>query len=196
MIFTARSDGRFELGEAETRCALGRNGVVAAEDKREGDGASPAGVWPIREVLYRPDRGPAPVTRLPCRPLRRADGWCDAPADRNYNRPVALPYRAGAEALWRDDGLYDLVAVLGYNDDPPVPHRGSAIFLHVWAGGRPTEGCVALAKADLQQVLRLAGPQSAVAIAAVNDMPDVAGILAGSRRAPIRRPAARLAKAR
>lgn len=196
MIFTAHSDGRFELGDAETRCALGRAGVVAAVDKREGDGASPAGVWPIRQVLFRPDRGPAPATRLPCRALRPADGWCDAPADRNYNRLVSRPYRASSEALWRQDGLYDLIAVLGYNDDPPAPHAGSAIFLHVAALGMPpTEGCVALAKTDVERLLRLADHDAAVAIAAVDDLPDIAGVLARSRTAPVR-PSARLAKTR
>ena len=59
------------------------------------------------------------------------DGWCDAPDDPNYNRLVSLPYPASAEHLWRDDNVYDLIAVLGYNDDPVVPGKGSAIFLHI-----------------------------------------------------------------
>lgn len=130
------------------RCALGRGGVTA--NKREGDGATPAGSFPLRRVLYRPDRLPRPATGLPARRLRPQDGWCDDPDDPNYNRQVRLPYRAHCERLWRDDALYDLIVVLGYNDAPVVPGRGSAIFLHVaHPDYAPTEGCVALARDDL-----------------------------------------------
>ena len=90
-------------------------------------------------------------------PLAPHDGWCDDPADAAYNRPVRLPHAARHEALWRGDGVYDVIGVLGWNDSPPVrgaQARGSAIFLHLarddWA---PTEGCVALARADLLAVL-------------------------------------------
>jgi L,D-peptidoglycan transpeptidase YkuD (ErfK/YbiS/YcfS/YnhG family) len=165
LIFTAKSDGAFDLGGRFVRCALGPNGVVAAADKREGDGKSPLGVWPIRRVLYRSDRGPAPATGLPLAPIARSDGWCDAPGDPAYNRPVALPYPASAESLWREDQAYDVVVVLGHNDDPPVPGLGSAIFLHLAKPGYPpTQGCVALAREDVLELLRLAEPGSAVAI--------------------------------
>jgi L,D-peptidoglycan transpeptidase YkuD (ErfK/YbiS/YcfS/YnhG family) len=166
LIFTARPDGVFDLGGRLTRCALGPAGVVAAAEKREGDGRSPLGVWPIRRVLYRPDRGPAPPTELPLAPITPSDGWCDAPDDSAYNRPVTLPYPASAEAMWREDEAYDLVAILGHNDDPPLPGRGSAIFLHLARPGfPPTQGCVALSRADMLELLLLAGPGSAIAIA-------------------------------
>lgn len=166
MIFVARANGSFDLAGRGVRCALGRAGVVPAADKREGDGASPAGVWPIRRVLFRPDRGPAPRTALDVEAIRPTDGWCDAPDDLAYNRPVALPYPARCESLWRDDGLYDLIVVLGHNDDPPVRGFGSAIFLHLAKEGYPpTEGCVALARPDLEALLALARPGDAVEIA-------------------------------
>ena len=169
MIFTAWSDGRFTGPDEDptwtTRCALGRSGVIDASAKREGDGASPLGVWPIRRVLYRPDRQPAPTTRLPLAPISPADGWCDAPGDPAYNQPVTLPYPASAEQLWREDGVYDLLVILGHNDDPPMSPLGSAIFLHlIRDDGRPTEGCVALARDDLLRLLAAATPGAALAI--------------------------------
>lgn len=165
MIFTARSDGGFDLAGRATRCALGRAGVIAAADKREGDGKSPLGVWPIRRLLYRPDRGAPPPTAIAAAPIATDDGWCDAPGDPAYNRPVRRPYLASCEAMWREDGLYDLVVVLGHNDDPPVPGLGSAIFLHLAKEGyAPTEGCVALGRPDLEALLALARPGDAVAI--------------------------------
>ena len=108
----------------------------------------------MRRVLFRADRIELPQSRLPTSAITTIDGWCDASDDPAYNKPVALPYGASAEALWRDDGLYDLVVVLGHNDSPPVPHAGSAIFLHVAPGvGGSTAGCVAMHLSDLLNVL-------------------------------------------
>ena len=167
MIFTATPDGTLDIGGRRVRCALGPAGVVPAADKREGDGASPAGVWPIRRVLWRADRGPKPETSFPLAEIQRDDGWCDAPDDPAYNRPVKLPYPASAEAMWRDDGIYDVVVVLGHNDDPPVAPLGSCIFLHLNRPGyTPTQGCVAIAREDLDALLKLARPGDAVEIRA------------------------------
>ncbi len=133
-------------------CALGRGGIKAL--KREGDGATPLGVFEMRGVFFRRDRVQPPRGGLRGREIKPRDGWCDSPGDRNYNRPVRHPYPASAERMWRDDGLYDLVGVIGYNDLPRVRGRGSAIFLHVANGSRqrgfkPTEGCVALERCDV-----------------------------------------------
>ena len=150
-------------GAARFRCAIGRSGVTRA--KREGDGATPIGAWPMRELLFRPDRVLRPRTRLPARPIAPADGWCDAPGDARYNRPVRHPSKASAERLWRGDRLYDLIVPLGYNDAPPAAGRGSAIFLHVAGRGyAPTAGCVALARRDLLAVIRGASRRSRVVV--------------------------------
>lgn len=163
--FTASADGRFDGPGLNLRCALGKNGVTAAAQKREGDGASPAGRWPARRVWYRPDREDVPQTGLPVIAIRPADGWSDDPRETTYNRPVTLPCRGSHERLWREDGLYDLIVELGYNDDPPEAGRGSAIFLHVARPGlAPTEGCIALAADDLRAVLKLLGGGSLIEI--------------------------------
>lgn len=146
------------------RCALGRGGTSTA--KREGDGATPLGAFLLRRVLYRPDREPAPPTRLPVEALDPDAGWCDAPGDPAYNLPVRLPYPASAERLWREDGVYDLIVPLGYNDGPITPGAGSAIFLHLARPDfSPTEGCVALARGDLLTLLAEADPTSRVVLA-------------------------------
>jgi L,D-peptidoglycan transpeptidase YkuD (ErfK/YbiS/YcfS/YnhG family) len=165
--FTATGDGFLDLGGRKVRCALGRSGVKPAADKREGDGASPAGAWPIRRVLYRPDRGPPPATAFELQPISRHDGWCDDPKDPAYNQPVHLPYPASAEQMWLEAGVYDIVVVLGHNDDPVVPGLGSAIFLHLSKPDySPTEGCVAVPRADLEELLSKALPGDAVEIRA------------------------------
>jgi len=146
------ADGRLVFAGATYRAALGCGGVRA--DKQEGDGATPAALLPLRRVFYRADRVAKPRTHLPVEPLARSDGWCDDPSHRAYNTHVTLPFEARHETLWRNDPLYDVCAVLGWNDAPVVRGRGSAIFLHVArADYAPTEGCVALALPDLLQVL-------------------------------------------
>jgi L,D-peptidoglycan transpeptidase YkuD (ErfK/YbiS/YcfS/YnhG family) len=169
MIFRVSADGMIDLGGRAARCALGRGGVCAAGAKREGDGRTPAGAWPLRRLLWRPDRV-GPASTLPSRPIRPDDGWCDDPRHADYNRPVRLPHPASAERLWREDGLYDLVVILGHNDDPVVPGAGSAIFLHLARPGYgPTEGCVALARPDMLELLSRASAGDVLAIDAAPD---------------------------
>ncbi|MEE2932738.1 MAG: L,D-transpeptidase family protein [Pseudomonadota bacterium] len=139
------------------RCALGRGGVTT--NKKEGDGATPTGKFPFRSLLFRSDRYAPPKTRLSKSIILPEDGWCDEPSDPNYNKPVRVPYEASHEKLWRDDGLYDIVVVLGHNDQPVVPYLGSAIFLHCAKPDyRPTEGCISVLPNDLLNVLELIGP--------------------------------------
>jgi L,D-peptidoglycan transpeptidase YkuD (ErfK/YbiS/YcfS/YnhG family) len=136
------------------RCALGRAGIVPGPAKREGDGGTPEARLPLRRLLFRADRLARPAAAVPVAPLAPDDGWCDAAGEAAYNRPVRLPFAPSHERLWREDALYDLIGVLGWNDDPPVPGRGSAIFLHLARPDLgPTEGCVALALPDLLAVL-------------------------------------------
>jgi len=163
--FNAQSAGILRWPGGEARCALGRGGVTPAADKREGDGASPLGSWPMRQVFFRPDRLERPETALPADAMIPEAGWCDEPASPLYNRPVILPFAASHEQLWREDHIYDLIVTLGYNDDPPVPGRGSAIFLHLAREDySPTEGCIACALPDLLALLRVAQPGDALEI--------------------------------
>jgi L,D-peptidoglycan transpeptidase YkuD (ErfK/YbiS/YcfS/YnhG family) len=162
---TAYSNGTLEFNHRKVRAALGKGGVTAASAKREGDGKSPLGIWPIRYVYYRLDRLAKPETALPVIALSPDDGWCDDPASPDYNRHVKLPFAGSHEKLWRDDHVYDLIVVLGHNDDPIVPGAGSAIFMHLARDGYPgTEGCVALAQDELLDFLKQAEPGSAVEI--------------------------------
>ncbi len=142
------------------RAGVGRSGIGVK--RIEGDGISPLGCWPIRRVLFRADKlATAPVSVFPTDAIAMDDGWCDAPAHPDYNRPVKRPFAASHEALWRGDDLYDIVVVLGHNDDPVVPGAGSAVFLHVASPGYgPTEGCATLSRVDLLAFLALARPET------------------------------------
>lgn len=164
-IMSVRPPGTLKWRGRTYRCAVGAAGIAAT--KREGDHASPLGCFALRRVLFRADRLAEPVTGLPVAPLAEDTGWCDAPGDGAYNQQISLPYPSSAERLWRTDSLYDVIVVLGHNDSPVVPGCGSAIFLHVAAPDYgPTEGCVALARADLLDVLAECDVQTQICIMA------------------------------
>ena len=146
-------------------CAIGRCGVCDATAKREGDGCTPLGTFALRSALLRPGRAATPSTTLPWRWLRASDGWSDDPADPAYNRPVRHPHGWSAERLWRDDGAYDIIVVIGWNGTPPLPGHGSAIFLHCsQPGNMPTAGCVAVARGDLAALLNKLQPGATITI--------------------------------
>jgi L,D-peptidoglycan transpeptidase YkuD (ErfK/YbiS/YcfS/YnhG family) len=67
--------------------------------------------------------------------------------------------------LWREDGLYDIVVVLGCNDVPRIKNRGSAIFMHVVRPGlQPTMGCIALRANDLRRLIAIVPRRSEIVI--------------------------------
>jgi L,D-peptidoglycan transpeptidase YkuD (ErfK/YbiS/YcfS/YnhG family) len=152
-------------GNKSFRCAVGSAGFVTTDTKTEGDLATPIGKWPMREIIYRADRITLPKTELPSRMMQPNDGWCEIPSDPNYNRPVKHPYKVPVDQMWRDDLLYNVVVVLGYNDDPVIKGKGSAIFLHLARPDfSPSAGCVTLSEEDLMMVIQGADKNSTVLI--------------------------------
>lgn len=138
-------------------CTIGRGGIVAAATKREGDGATPAGVHRIVGMLYRPDRMLPPADWA--MPIGLGDLWSDDTADPDYNQLVRAPHRFSHEHLRRADPLYDLVLITDWNWPDPELGRGSAIFLHRWRRpGYPTAGCVAFAPDDLLWIAQRLSP--------------------------------------
>jgi L,D-peptidoglycan transpeptidase YkuD (ErfK/YbiS/YcfS/YnhG family) len=157
------SGHKLQAGNQSFQCSIGRKGYSL--DKKEGDGCTPVGTFYLREVFYRADRITRPITGLPIKAISCDDGWCDAPDDEKYNEHIHLPYSASHEVLWREDHLYDLLVVIGYNDGPVISGAGSAIFMHVAAPGfKPTQGCVGLEITVLQNLLRQLTPQSKIVL--------------------------------
>lgn len=150
-------------GKTTYRCAGGKNG--SSPDKAEGDKMSPIGTFPLRRVFYRPDKVPAPETKLPVVAITPHMGWCDDPTCPEYNTLIDLPFTGNHEKMWRDDDAYDLVVEVGYNDDPIIPGKGSAVFMHCTKDYRGTEGCVALSVEDLQDLLKDLSKESLLTIA-------------------------------
>ena len=158
------SSGKAVFNAKEYSCVFGKNGVTG--DKKEGDGKTPIGCFPLRKVFYRPDKIEKPRTKLPIEEIKKDDGWCDSPRLAEYNRKVKLPFAGSHEKLWRgEDNLYDIIAVIGYNDDPIIPEKGSAIFIHIARPAfTPTAGCVAFRKKDLLEILKYCDSSTKICI--------------------------------
>lgn len=146
------AQGLLRAGNAVFPCALGHGGISAG--KREGDGATPLGRMRLIAGYFRDDRRQSGRTRLPMTAIRADLGWCEVPGDRNYNRPVRMPYAASHETMRRSDDLYDVCIVLDWNIRPRRHGRGSAIFFHLARPGfTPTQGCVAVTAATMARLL-------------------------------------------
>ena len=136
---------------------LGVGGL--SSHKREGDGATPTGTYPIGATVYGLE--PNPGLNLAYHRLRCGDWWVSNPASPAYNRfrHVGCGTRLPAsEALWTVSPQYRYFAVVDYNTSPVVPGRGSAIFLHVAVAA--TAGCVSLPEPQLLHVLRWLRPEA------------------------------------
>lgn len=146
------AQGFMNAGGTVFPCALGRGGITA--NKREGDGGTPLAAMRILAGYFRRGQFAGKHTRLPMREIDAWLGWCDQPGDRNYNRPVRLPYAASHETMRRADALYDACLVLDWNLSPRRRGRGSAIFFHIARPGfTPTEGCVAVTARTMARLL-------------------------------------------
>lgn len=146
------SQGLLVAGNAVFPCALGRGGISA--NKREGDGATPLASMRILSGYFRGDHVAARRTRLRMAPISADLGWCEVPGDRNYNRPVKIPYGASHETMRRTDRLYDYCLVLDWNISSRRRGRGSAIFFHLARPGfTPTQGCVAVTARVMARLL-------------------------------------------
>jgi L,D-peptidoglycan transpeptidase YkuD (ErfK/YbiS/YcfS/YnhG family) len=143
--------------------ALGRGGIRA--NKREGDGGTPKGTFRPRKLWWRADRHPRPRSFLPVRAIAPADGWCEDPNDRHYNRPVRLDQTRGGDRLKREDHLYDFIVEIDHNSHPRIAGRGSAVFLHLARDNfGPTAGCVAMTKSAMLRLLQRLGPDTRIVI--------------------------------
>ena len=151
-IIVLSGEGRLEFQGKSYRCAVGLGGVV--DDKRAGDGATPLGCFPIRRVLYRADRTARPFSVFPTEEIVNGTAWCEDLESSNYNMMITKQAGGREEGLWRESHVFDIVVVLGHNDNPIVRGKGSGIFFHVARENyTPTEGCVAASLTDIIEVL-------------------------------------------
>jgi len=152
MIIINKS-GYLNYKNLKFKCALGKAGI--GEKKIEGDNITPKGTFKIIKIYYRKDKIKTLSSQIKLIQIKKNMGWCDDPKSKKYNSFVTLPNKFSHEKLYRKDNIYDLIFVLNYNMKPVIKNKGSAVFIHVTKKNyKKTEGCVALKKRDLIQLLK------------------------------------------
>ena len=127
------------------KCAFGKSGIIGS--KKEGDLATPKGIFKLGTIYYRKDNNKALKCKIKKRIIKKEMGWCNDSRSNKYNQEITFPFKYGAEKLYRKDKIYDLFINIKYNFCPVIKEKGSAIFLHITDGKyKPTEGCIAISK--------------------------------------------------
>jgi L,D-peptidoglycan transpeptidase YkuD (ErfK/YbiS/YcfS/YnhG family) len=132
---------------------IGRKGFAPEGEKREGDGRTPSGIFPVKMTFGYDE---SIKTKMPYRQALADDIWVDDPNAEDYNRWVKKSETRSTsyEIMKRDDNLYKYGIVIEYNTDPIIKGNGSAIFLHIWKGaGTTSAGCVAVSEEDIIKIL-------------------------------------------
>ncbi|OPX97452.1 MAG: L,D-transpeptidase catalytic domain [Syntrophorhabdus sp. PtaB.Bin047] len=153
-----RNGGTWTLLFGPVPAMTGRNGFAGAGGKREGDGRTPVGIYPLGFVFGYPS---AIGSAMPYRPMTPEDIWVDDPDSPDYNRlkkREETTARSFEDMVLADD-RYKYGIVIEYNTNPVSPGLGSAIFLHIWKDqNTPTAGCVAISEENILKLIRWLDP--------------------------------------
>ena len=144
------------------KCSIGKRGIKSK--KKEGDKATPAGIFSLGKLYYRADRVDKPKTKIPLKAIKKNMGWCDDPQDKDYNKEIKITSNLGNEKLFKKNNAYDYFIVINYNTKKPVPYKGSAIFIHLTNNYRGTDGCIALKKKDFLILIKLINRKTKIKI--------------------------------
>ena len=145
----------FEVMQA----GIGENGFAPINEKVEGDGKSPTGIFALGQLFTYLDSAD---TKMPFQKTNAEDKWIDDPESENYNRYVQGETDAQSyENLLLKSDAYKYCMVIEYNTNPVVKGKGSAIFFHLnKTGNESTAGCVAITEENMLRVLKWLDPKS------------------------------------
>ena len=140
------------IANYKLKCSIGKSGI--RKIKKEGDFASPKGIFKLGLLYYRKDRIKLLKCKIKKKIIKKNMGWCNDSRSKKYNKEITLPFKYGAERLYRKDKIYDLFINIKYNFLPAIKKKGSAIFLHLANSNyKPTSGCIAIKKKDFLKIL-------------------------------------------
>ena len=145
------------------KCSIGKSGITSS--KKEGDLASPKGIFKLGLLYYRKDRIKSLKSKIKKRIIKKNMGWCDDSKSKKYNQQIYFPFKYRAEMLYRKDKIYDIFINIKYNYRPSVKKKGSAIFLHLTnINYKPTSGCISIVKKDFLKILPLINKKTKISI--------------------------------
>ena len=153
MLIKLKNKDTIIIDDFKLKCCIGKGGIK--NKKEEGDFSTPKGIFKLGPIYYRNDRVQKPITKLKSYKIKRNMGWCNDINSKYYNRKIIINKNIKHEKMFRRDHKYDYIILINYNYSKPVSNKGSAIFVHLTNNYKPTVGCVALKKNDLQIILKL-----------------------------------------
>jgi L,D-peptidoglycan transpeptidase YkuD (ErfK/YbiS/YcfS/YnhG family) len=152
MIIYVKNKDTLIVDEFYLRCSIGKKGVNSK--KIEGDHSTPAGLFKLNKLYFRKDRVGFISSKINKKIITKNIAWCDDPNHRKYNQEIISYNKNHSENFYRKDHKYDFLINISYNDKN-IPHKGSAIFIHLTDNYKPTAGCIALKKKDFIILLKL-----------------------------------------
>ena len=152
------------IDEFKFKCSVGKKGFT--RNKKEGDLKTPAGIFELGKIYYRPDRIEKPLSKLQTTTIKKNMGWCDDPKSKYYNKLIKIKknFKINHEKLYRKDNKYDIFILIKHNYKKVIKNQGSAIFLHLTKNYLPTKGCVALSKKDFLILIKLINKKTKIRI--------------------------------
>ena len=143
---------KIHFNNYKVKCAVGKRGI--SSKKVEGDNKTPRGTFKIQAIYYRKDRMKELKSLIKKKNIRKNMGWCDDSKSKKYNKLIKFPFSWGAEKLYLNSRIYDILIILNFNNKPVKKKKGSAIFIHVAKKKyTPTKGCVAVSKTDIRKIV-------------------------------------------
>lgn len=147
-LWNKQKDGSFS-NVLSCYAGYGRNGLKQAAERQEGDGTTPIGSFPILTAF---GQGENPGTAMSWRQITPQSYWSGE--ESSYNTWVESSTPIGGEHLQEYTICYEYAMAIGFNTNPTVYKRGSAIFLHVkdpatWS----SSGCVSVEKEQMLALL-------------------------------------------
>ncbi len=159
--------GRWEQLGGPVEIVVGKSGMgwtpalppeKDAPVKHEGDGRSPAGVFPLTQTFGFANSLPGAKNYLPLTPT------IECVDDINSKHYAHIVDRGKDSVDWdssekmREISLYKWGVVVPYNMGDSKAGAGSCIFLHIRpASGNGTAGCTAMPEANIEEIVRWIG---------------------------------------
>ena len=162
MLIRLKNKDTLILDDFRFKCSIGKNGIKAR--KREGDKATPKGIFSLGHLYYRADRVRRPSTKILTKVINKDMGWCDDSKSKFYNKEIKVNKKIKHEKLFRKDKIYDYFIVINYNTKKIIPFKGSAIFIHLTKNYKKTDGCIALKRNDFLVLLKILDKNSKIKI--------------------------------
>ena len=161
MIIYINNKDKLIAGDFNLKCCIGKKGI--SNQKKEGDQSTPKGIFALKKLYFRKDRVGKIKSKISKRTITKDMAWCDDPSHKKYNKEIRIYTNNHKERLYRKDNKYDYLITLNHNHKG-VPHKGSAIFIHLTTNYKPTAGCIALKRKDFEVLLKLINNKTKIKI--------------------------------